>query len=137
MVVLPLRISVVDSDLCVGCFSCVLACTRRLGLVGYGKSAIRVRSLGAIERGHIVVVCRACLDPPCAASCPEDALKPREGGGVTFNPDMCIGCGYCVEACPFGAVNWDSEVNKPIFCIYCGYCAKYCPYGVIKLEEVG
>jgi len=89
-----------------------------------------------MEKGFIVIVCRACLDPPCAKVCPEDALIPREGGGVVLKPDKCIGCGYCVEACPFGAIFWDDEVNKPVVCIYCGYCAKYCPYNVIALEEV-
>ena len=130
------RLSVLDSDLCVGCASCMLACTRRFAEVGYGKSAIHVRSAGGMEKGFIVVVCRACLEPPCAKVCPEDALVPRKGGGIILKPEKCIACGYCVEACPFGAIFWDEEVNKPIICVYGGYCANYCPYNVIALEEV-
>jgi Fe-S-cluster-containing dehydrogenase component len=130
------RVSVVDVDLCVGCMMCVFACTRRFGEGGVSKSAIRVASIGGIERGFTVIVCRACSDPPCAASCPTDALKPRKGGGIVFDPAKCVGCGNCVRACPYGALMWDEESSKPIVCTYCGYCVNYCPYGVIKLEEV-
>ena len=127
----------IDSETCVGCYSCVLACTRRFAEVGFGKSTIHVRSVGGIERGHTVIVCRACEDPPCAKACPEGALKVREGGGVTLDASRCTGWKHCVDACPFGAIFWDEESNKPMICVYCGYCAEYCPYGVITLEEVG
>ena len=130
------RVSVVDVELCVGCMSCVFACNRRFGDGGVAKSAIKVLSIGGVERGFTVVVCRACPDPPCAAACPTEALKRREGGGVVLDHTKCVGCGNCVRACPYGAVLWDEESNKPIVCVHCGYCTQYCPYGVIKLEEV-
>jgi formate hydrogenlyase subunit 6/NADH:ubiquinone oxidoreductase subunit I len=41
-----------------------------------------------------------------------------------------------VEACPFGAIFWDTEENKPQVCVYCGYCGPYCPYDVLALEEI-
>lgn len=132
----PRRLSVVDVDLCVGCMMCVFACSRRFGDGGVARSAIKVASIGGIERGFTVIVCRACPDPPCASVCPTDALNRREGGGVVLNQGKCIGCGNCVKACPYGAVMWDEEANKPIVCMYCGYCARYCPYGVIEIEEV-
>ncbi|MDW8044332.1 MAG: 4Fe-4S binding protein [Nitrososphaerota archaeon] len=128
------RLSVVDVDLCVGCQSCMFACTRRFGEGGLSKSSIHVRSAGGFERGFVVIVCKACEDPPCARVCPTDALRLRIGGGVILRKEKCIGCGNCVKACVIGAVFWDDESNKPVICIHCGYCAKFCPYGVIKLE---
>jgi len=89
-----------------------------------------------MERGFIVVVCRACKDPPCAKVCPTEALRPRRGGGVILSPEKCIGCGMCREACPLGAVFWDEERNKPVVCSHCGYCVNYCPHEVLGLEEV-
>lgn len=130
------RLSVVDVDLCVGCMMCVFACSRRFGDGGVSKSAIKVASIGGIERGFRVIVCRACPDPPCAYVCPTAALKRKEGGGVTINLTKCIGCGNCVKACPYGAIMWDEETSKPVVCAHCGYCTRYCPYGVIRLEEV-
>lgn len=130
------RLAVVDTELCVGCQLCMFACTRLRGYEGIGKSAIFIRSAGGVERGFVVIVCRACPSPPCATVCPTNALKPREGGGVIFNSKDCIGCKRCVEACVIGAINWDEDKDKPIICRYCGYCAEFCPHGVIKLMEV-
>ena len=113
-----------------------VACARRTGNGGLGNVCIHVRSAGGIRKGFVVIVCRACPDPPCARVCPTDALTPREGGGVRFKADLCIGCRNCVEACPFGAALWDESQHNPRICVYCGYCANYCPYGVIALEEL-
>lgn len=130
------RLSVIDVDRCVGCQSCMFACTRRTGQGGLDASCILVRSDGGFRKGFVVIVCRACADPPCARVCPTDALVPREGGGVKLNASLCIGCHNCEEACPFGAVQWNREQNKPLICVYCGYCASYCPYDVLALEEI-
>jgi Fe-S-cluster-containing dehydrogenase component len=130
------RLSVLDHERCVGCQSCMFACTRRLGEGGLASSCIWIHSAGGIRRGFVVVVCRACADPPCARVCPTDALHLREGGGVRLRPELCIACGNCVAACPFGAMLWNDETDKPQVCIYCGYCAPYCPYDVIALEEI-
>lgn len=130
------RLAVIDNERCVGCQLCMFACTRRFGVGGLGKSTIHVRSVGGVERGFVVIVCRACVNPPCANVCPTDALIPREGGGVLLRKKKCIGCQNCIDACPIGAVFWEEEVNKPAICVYCGYCEKYCPYSVIRLEEI-
>jgi anaerobic carbon-monoxide dehydrogenase iron sulfur subunit len=130
------RLAVVDVDRCVGCQSCMFACARRLGNGGLEGSCIHVHSAGGMRKGFVVVVCRACPDPSCDRVCPTDALVRRTGGGVRVKNDLCIGCGNCVEACPFGAVFWDDTQNKPIICIHCGYCVGYCPYDVLVIENI-
>ncbi|MFN2154942.1 MAG: 4Fe-4S binding protein [Anaerolineae bacterium] len=89
-----------------------------------------------MRHGFIVVVCRACPDPPCARVCPTGALCPRDGGGVHLDADLCLGCGNCREACPFGAILWDPHQDKPQICVHCGYCASYCPYEVLRHEQI-
>jgi Fe-S-cluster-containing dehydrogenase component len=133
---MPKRLSVMDIDRCVGCQACMFACARRLGSGGLDGSCILIHSAGGFRKGFVVIVCRACPEPPCARVCPTDALIKREGGGVRFKADLCVNCENCVQACPFGAVLWSSTANKPQICVYCGYCAPYCPYDVIALETI-
>jgi Fe-S-cluster-containing dehydrogenase component len=113
----------------------MFACVRRQNEAGLATTCIEIRSAGGMERGFIVVVCRACDDPPCAKVCPTDTLLPRKEGGVRLDMAKCIGCGHCVKACLIGAIYWDDEINKPMICIHCGSCARYCPHGVRKTED--
>ena len=130
-----MRLAVIDTERCVGCQSCMFACTRRLNEAGFGKTCIGVKSVGGMERGFIVIVCRSCDDPPCAKVCPTEALKEREQGGVKLDLTKCIGCGFCSDACILDAIFWNDEINKPMICNYCGYCSKFCPHGVLKFEK--
>lgn len=130
-----MRLSVVDTERCVGCQNCMFACTRKDGVGGLGRTRIHVRSVGGMERGFKIVVCRACQDPPCAKACPNDALAVRPEGGVRLIVDKCNGCGACRPACILGAVSWDEGKDRPMICIQCGHCAKYCPHGVLALDR--
>ena len=131
------RLAVVDPDRCVGCQCCMFACSRHLMSNGLGSSRILIKSAGGIERGFVVIVCRACPEAPCAKVCPADALTVREGGGVHLDAAKCLGgaCRLCQQACPFECVFWEETTDKPAICVYCGYCVDYCPYDVIKFEE--
>ncbi len=128
------RLAISDSDCCVGCQCCMFACARRFGEGGLAKTCIGIRSVGGMERGFVVLVCRACADPPCAKVCPEDALTLREGGGVILDANKCLGCRLCEAVCPIGCVFWDEGANKPMICSHCGICVGYCPVHVLELE---
>jgi len=128
------RLAVVDAERCVGCQCCMFACARRHE-AGLARACIGIRSAGGMERGFVVVVCRACEDPPCAKVCPDGALRRRRGGGVLLDPARCIGCGYCRQACVLGAVFWEDRINKPMICIHCGLCVQFCPHGVLAVEK--
>ncbi|MEL7654507.1 MAG: 4Fe-4S binding protein [Bacillota bacterium] len=130
------KLEIVDPESCVGCQLCMFACERMQGYAGLGSARISVRSSGGFENGFIIDICHACIDPPCANNCPTGALIAREGGGVKLNTDLCTGCGNCVQACPYHAVFWNTQQNKPEICIYCGYCTQFCPYEVIKLVDL-
>jgi len=132
-----MRLSIADTERCVGCQSCMFACARRQGDAGLAETCIGVRSIGGMERGFVVIVCRACVEPPCAKVCPTGALKARKGGGVLLDASKCIGCEHCRDACILGAVFWDDEINKPMICVHCGYCVQFCPHGVLNLDKRG
>lgn len=130
-----MKLSIIDANRCVGCQSCMFACSRRNGNAGLTNTSIMVQSMGGISTGFKVIVCCSCKEPPCAKVCPTDALIVKEGGGVKLDSEKCIGCGLCRDACIIGAVQWDTDQLKPVICIQCGYCVKYCPHGVIELQK--
>ena len=67
------------------------------------------------------VQCRHCLDPACAAACPVGALYTTESGAVAYDADICMGCRYCMVACPFRMTRyeWDSPMPRVRKCILC------------------
>lgn len=131
------KISVKRPDQCVGCQSCMFACTRRLGDVGLNKSRIKIRSYGGIEKGISIVVCRYCEVSACVNACPTGALRKniKAGGTLIYNPQVCIGCKNCKDACSIGAIDWDEVKERPLVCIGCGECAFYCPHNVLKFTK--
>lgn len=132
---MPARIKVANPNRCIGCYSCMLACSRvNANTASLIDSAIDIRTSGGIESGLEIVVCRSCIDPPCARSCPTGALTPRSGGGVVLDKNLCDSCMTCADACLPRAIHFN-RADMPVICIHCGTCAKFCSHDVLELRK--
>jgi formate dehydrogenase iron-sulfur subunit len=120
-----------DTTKCIGCRECVEACKKihhlandvpRRWDLDDGLSARNWTSvIGRPDDKFVRKQCRHCLDPACVASCPVGALHKTEIGAVVYDSSRCIGCRYCMMACPFGIprYQWDSAVPYVRKCVLC------------------
>ena len=93
-----------DADRCIDCNACVTACKNE-NEVPWGINRRRVVTINDGKPGErsVSMACMHCTDAPCAAVCPVTCIYPTDDGIVLHSKDLCIGCGYCFYACPFGA----------------------------------
>jgi tetrathionate reductase subunit B len=115
----------IDLDNCVGCHSCALACRAEWELQD-DRSRCWVKVVGPeeVQPGTLastfyVGQCNHCDNPECIKECPTSATYKAENGLVLVNRELCIGCGNCVVACPYGARFTslvDRKVEKCTFC---------------------
>jgi protein NrfC len=96
----------VDTKKCQGCVTCMLACSLvHEGVESLSLSRIQIiqNPFGAYPDDLTIEQCRQCVDPACVTECPEDALTVNADHGNVRMVDAkkCVGCGTCIEACPF------------------------------------
>ena len=93
-----------DAERCIECNGCVTACKAEHD-VPWGVNRRRVVTIndGVPGEKSISVACMHCSDAPCMAVCPVNCFYRTDEGVVLHDKDVCIGCGYCSYACPFGA----------------------------------
>jgi molybdopterin-containing oxidoreductase family iron-sulfur binding subunit len=115
----------IDAAKCAdGCDACVQACFDENGVTGHGRPAtdpqwirkvrIKDRQTGYVQT--LPLMCQHCEHPPCVDVCPTGASFKRADGIVLVDKHICIGCRYCMMACPYKArsfIHEDTHNQKP------------------------
>jgi formate dehydrogenase iron-sulfur subunit len=142
-----------DSTLCIGCKACEGACAERWGFPYNDRVAaeerISAHKLTTIEAHGDKFsrrLCMHCAEPACASVCPVGALQKTSLGPVVHDPEKCMGCRYCLQACAFQvpSYEWDKRLPRMRKCDMCyerqargepTACAAACPTGATKCGE--
>ncbi|MFV0453267.1 MAG: sulfate reduction electron transfer complex DsrMKJOP subunit DsrO [Propioniciclava sp.] len=114
---------VIDTQRCIGCHTCAIACKaennlpdgvwwNRVLTVGGDEMDTPAGTFPNVTMSFLTLACQHCENPPCVKACPVGATYKREEDGIVVQDyDKCIGCRYCVAACPYTGVrqfNWES-----------------------------
>jgi Fe-S-cluster-containing dehydrogenase component len=158
-----------DSTRCVGCRACEMACSdaNELGKspddIFEGRGVNDARALAPDTFTYVTqhdvagmpgttvfgkVQCMHCIEPACASSCPVAALEKTPEGPVVWHGELCLGCRYCMMACPFlvPRFEWHSRNPEIRKCEMCYQrqregkrpaCAEVCPTGALKAGKRG
>lgn len=162
---------ITDMNKCVGCDACQMGCKvwNTSGQYGplpdlnpWGKEPWVMYWLKVLhlERGNfpatqtvaLPVSCFHCVNPPCVRVCPTGAMAKRpEDGIVLVDYQVCIGCRYCINACPYGNINFDPTegiAKKCTLCVDRVYneelpkyerlpaCVRVCPTGARTFGDI-
>ena len=111
---------VIDLKRCIGCDTCTVAC-KAVNATSRGIMWNRVLKYETGKYPHsklnfLPVLCMHCEEAECEKVCPTGATTRREDGIVTVDNDKCIGCRYCIAACPYDARHFDfgRNFNEPM-----------------------
>jgi formate dehydrogenase iron-sulfur subunit len=146
-----------DITKCIGCNECVRACKHinnlppdkpREWYKNDGLSANNWTSVLNKDAYFLRKQCRHCIEPACESVCPVGALHKTDTGAVVYDSNKCLGCRYCMMACPYGIprYDWDKPVPYIKKCILCydnlknnnikeTACTSACPTGATVFGE--
>jgi formate dehydrogenase iron-sulfur subunit len=142
-----------DSTLCIGCKQCEEACTKRWGMPYNDQiaaeeqiSAHKLTTVRTFGDKFSRKLCNHCQEPTCASVCPVGALQKTAFGPVIYDETKCMGCRYCMQACPFQVptYEWSSRTPRVKKCNMCyerqkegrpTACTEACPVGATICGE--
>ena len=152
----PHHAMVIDTSRCIGCWACAVGCkqvnneplgfwwNRVLTTAPNQSTALKEPAsenidvpwgvFPNVELAYLPVACQHCNDAPCVKVCPVQATFRRDDGTVLVDYDRCIGCRYCMAACPYGVrvFNWGDAEYAPGGVV--GYGKKYVTEGHLVFE---
>ena len=116
----------IDNRKCIGCHACTVACKSEHDVpLGVYRTWVKYVETGHFpdNRRHFTVLrCNHCDDAPCIPSCPVTALYRRDQDGIVdFDPERCIGCKACLQACPYDALHIDPDTHTAAKCNFCAH----------------
>lgn len=132
----------INTKKCVGCYACRMACQ----MINKLEPEEAFISYKEIEQGTypsvyaetVPVQCMHCENAPCQQVCPTHATYTTDSGVVLVDEEKCIGCKYCMMACPYGVRSWNAAEKCAEKCTLCGHltsqdklpaCVKSCAAG--------
>ena len=157
-----MKVMIVDPTIkCNGCFNCQIACKDEHVDNDWSPYAKPQPDMGhfwmrvdLVERGkfpkvkvnYIPVRCMHCEDPSCMKAARDGAVYKRDDGTVIIDPEKSKGQKQLVDACPYGCIYWNEELNIPQKCTLCAHlldgglikeprCVEACPTGVLIFGE--
>jgi len=139
----------IDNRKCIGCHACTVACKSEHQVpLGVDRTWVKYVEKGVFpnnRRLFTVMRCNHCDWAPCVTICPVTALYRRDDGVVDFNPERCIGCKGCLQACPYDALYIDPESHTAAKCNFCAHrldqglepsCVAVCPEQAIVAGDL-
>ena len=147
------KVIVVDEQRCLACKQCMLECAMAHSSADTLVEAVTCE-LPPQSRVHVESVgdaampmqCRHCEDAPCMAVCPSGAIYRRDRSGVVLvDQEQCIGCKFCLMACPFGVLALARSGKAVVKCDQCidrteagedPACVSGCPTGALQFVEL-
>lgn len=141
-----------DVSRCRGCMACVEACAASNGTEDpdrarfdrAGLSGHRFTSVSRTGEGRFVrQQCLHCVDPSCVSACLVGSMTQTPEGAVVYDPAKCIGCRYCMLACPYDVPKYEWDTNTPLIrkCELCHdrpggpACVEACPHEATMFGE--